>query len=46
VDTDNVIAEDKNNKIMSSEGMEASELEMQESFDDEADLEDTGLDSE
>ena len=29
------IAEDKNNKLMSSEGMEATEEEIQESFGDE-----------
>lgn len=27
------VAEDKNNKLMSSEGMEATEQEIQESFD-------------
>ena len=30
-----ILAEDKNNKIMSSEGMEATEEEIQESFGDE-----------
>jgi hypothetical protein len=37
-------AEDKNNKIMSSEGMEATEEEIQESFgDDDDDDDDDGL---
>ena len=37
-DTDNLsTAEDKNNKIMSSEGMEATEEEIQESFGDDED---------
>lgn len=31
-------AEDKNNKIMSSEGMEATEQEIQEALDDERDI--------
>jgi len=35
------IAEDKNNKLMSSEGMEATEEEIQESFADE----DTGIEA-
>lgn len=40
-----VLAEDKNNKLMSSEGMEATEQELQESFDNEDDVVDNqGLD--
>ena len=43
-----ITAEDKNNKLMSSEGMEATEEEIQESFADEdalMDLEDgAGID--
>lgn len=39
------LGEDKNNKLMSSEGMEATEQEIQESFDLENDVDDgTGLD--
>lgn len=40
------LAEDKNNKLMSSEGMEATEQEIQESFDNEDDAvtDDVGLD--
>lgn len=33
--TNDPTAEDKNNKLMSSEGMEATEQELQESFADE-----------
>lgn len=42
----NALAEDKNNKLMSSEGMEATEQEIQESFDNEDDAvtDDLGLD--
>lgn len=40
------LAEDKNNKLMSSEGMEATEQELQESFEneDDAEVDDRGLD--
>lgn len=33
--TDNIIAEDKNNKLMSSEGMEATEQEFNEFVDED-----------
>jgi hypothetical protein len=40
-DTNCIAAEDKNSKLMSSEGMEATEEEIQESFGDEED--DSGM---
>jgi translation initiation factor eIF-2B subunit gamma len=45
IDADNIIAEDKNNNLMSSEGMEATEEEMLDSFADEDAIVDEGADS-
>lgn len=44
ITNDFVIAEDKNNKLMSSEGMEATEAEIQEFVDDDAAATDTTFD--
>lgn len=47
VDADNIVAEDKNNNLMSSEGMEATEEEMLDSYADEVAIvdEDVAADS-